>query len=46
MVETHGAAEDLAPLDVATGGGHGAYTFAPYAARMWAADITQEMLDR
>ena len=32
-------------LDVATGGGHVAYTFAPYVARMWATDITQEMLD-
>lgn len=32
-------------LDVATGGGHVAYTFAPHVARMWATDITQEMLD-
>jgi ubiquinone/menaquinone biosynthesis C-methylase UbiE len=32
-------------LDVATGGGHVAYAFAPYVARMWATDITQEMLD-
>ena len=31
-------------LDVATGGGHVAYTFAPHLARMWATDITQEML--
>jgi ubiquinone/menaquinone biosynthesis C-methylase UbiE len=31
-------------LDVATGGGHVAYTFAPHVARMWATDITQEML--
>src|ERR1043166_5636489 len=33
-------------LDVATGGGHVAYTFAPHVERMWATDITQEMLDR
>jgi ubiquinone/menaquinone biosynthesis C-methylase UbiE len=32
-------------LDVATGGGHVAYTFAPHVERMWATDITQEMLD-
>ncbi|MCF8478630.1 MAG: methyltransferase domain-containing protein [Pseudolabrys sp.] len=32
-------------LDVATGGGHVAYTFAPLVARVWATDITQEMLD-
>jgi len=32
-------------LDVATGGGHVAYTFAPHIERMWATDITQEMLD-
>jgi ubiquinone/menaquinone biosynthesis C-methylase UbiE len=32
-------------LDVATGGGHVAYTFAPHVARMWATDVTQEMLD-
>ncbi|HEY6700870.1 MAG TPA: methyltransferase domain-containing protein [Pseudolabrys sp.] len=31
-------------LDVATGGGHVAYTFAPHLERMWATDITQEML--
>ena len=34
-----------ASLDVATGGGHVAYTFAPHVARVWATDITQEMLD-
>jgi ubiquinone/menaquinone biosynthesis C-methylase UbiE len=33
-------------LDVATGGGHVAYAFAPHVARMWATDITQEMLDQ
>ena len=32
-------------LDVATGGGHVAYTFAPHVERIWASDITQEMLD-
>jgi len=32
-------------LDVATGGGHVAYAFASRVARMWATDITQEMLD-
>ena len=32
-------------LDVATGGGHVAYAFASHVARMWATDITQEMLD-
>ena len=32
-------------LDVATGSGHVAYTFAPHVARVWATDITQEMLD-
>ena len=31
-------------LDIATGGGHVAYTFAPHVERMWATDITQEML--
>jgi len=32
-------------LDVATGGGHVAYAFAPHVGRVWATDITQEMLD-
>jgi len=32
-------------LDVATGGGHVAYAFASRVARMWATDISQEMLD-
>ncbi|MPZ55112.1 MAG: methyltransferase domain-containing protein [Rhizobiales bacterium] len=31
-------------LDVATGGGHVAYTFAPHVARVWATDVTEEML--
>lgn len=37
--------KDWRMLDVATGGGHVAYTFAPHVARVWASDITQEMLD-
>jgi ubiquinone/menaquinone biosynthesis C-methylase UbiE len=32
-------------LDIATGGGHVAYAFAPRVGRVWATDITQEMLD-
>src|SRR6266705_3592636 len=32
-------------LDVATGAGHTAYAFAPHVARVWATDITAEMLD-
>ena len=32
-------------LDVATGGGHVAYAFAAHVERVWASDITQEMLD-
>jgi len=31
-------------LDVATGAGHTAYAFAPHVARVWATDITEEML--
>ena len=37
--------KDWHVLDVATGGGHVAYTFAPHVTRVWATDITQEMLD-
>ena len=37
--------KDWRALDVATGGGHVAYSFAPHVARVWATDITQEMLD-
>src|SRR5215510_7126025 len=37
--------KDWHVLDVATGGGHVAYAFAPHSARVWATDITQEMLD-
>jgi ubiquinone/menaquinone biosynthesis C-methylase UbiE len=38
--------KDWRMLDVATGGGHVAYAFAPHVARVWATDITQEMLDQ
>jgi ubiquinone/menaquinone biosynthesis C-methylase UbiE len=31
-------------LDIATGAGHTAYAFAPHVARIWATDITAEML--
>ena len=35
---------DWTMLDIATGGGHVAYAFAPHVARVWATDITDEML--
>lgn len=35
---------DWQMLDVATGGGHVAYAFAPHVKRVWATDITDEML--
>ena len=35
---------DWRMLDVATGAGHVAYAFAPHVARVWASDITDEML--
>lgn len=35
---------DWRALDVATGAGHVAYAFAPHVARVWASDITDEML--
>jgi ubiquinone/menaquinone biosynthesis C-methylase UbiE len=38
--------KDWRMLDVATGGGHVAYAFAPHVARVWATDITQEMIDQ
>lgn len=38
--------QDWRVLDIATGGGHVAYTFAPHVARVWATDVTQEMLDQ
>jgi ubiquinone/menaquinone biosynthesis C-methylase UbiE len=37
--------KDWHGLDIATGGGHVAYAFAPHVARVWATDITPEMLD-
>jgi len=45
LVELTAPQKDWRALDVATGGGHVAYTFAPHVARVWATDITQEMLD-
>lgn len=45
LVELTSPEKDWRVLDVATGGGHVAYTFAPHVARVWATDITQEMLD-
>jgi ubiquinone/menaquinone biosynthesis C-methylase UbiE len=35
---------DWRVLDIATGGGHVAYTFAPHVARVWASDLTEKML--
>ncbi len=35
---------DWHALDIATGAGHTAYAFAPHVARVWATDITEEML--
>jgi len=46
LVELTAPQKDWRVLDVATGGGHVAYTFAPHVARVWATDITQEMLDQ
>ena len=45
MVALAAPGADWRMLDVATGGGHVAYAFAPKVARVWATDITQEMLD-
>lgn len=45
MVALTSPASDWRVLDIATGGGHVAYAFAPHVARVWATDITQEMLD-
>src|SRR5215475_9026920 len=36
---------DWRVLDIATGGGHVAYAFAPHVARVWATDITAEMIE-
>ncbi|MGI8525328.1 MAG: class I SAM-dependent methyltransferase [Pseudolabrys sp.] len=46
LVELTSPQKDWRMLDVATGGGHVVYTFAPHVARVWATDITQEMLDQ
>lgn len=35
---------DWRMLDIATGAGHVAYQFAPQVARVWATDVTEEML--
>lgn len=35
---------DWRALDIATGAGHTAYAFAPHVERVWATDITDEML--
>lgn len=45
LVDLTAPQKDWRVLDVATGGGHVAYIFAPHVARVWATDITQEMLD-
>ena len=45
LVELTRPKKNWRALDVATGGGHVAYTFAPHVERMWATDITQEMID-
>lgn len=44
MVELAAPKSDWRLLDIATGGGHVAYAFAPHVARVWATDITEEML--
>jgi ubiquinone/menaquinone biosynthesis C-methylase UbiE len=46
LVELTSPQKSWRMLDVATGGGHVAYTFAPHVGRVWATDITQEMLDQ
>jgi len=45
LVELTSPQRNWRALDIATGGGHVAYTFAPHVERVWATDITQEMLD-
>ena len=37
---------DWRVLDIATGGGHVAYAFAPHVGRVWATDITPEMVEQ
>jgi ubiquinone/menaquinone biosynthesis C-methylase UbiE len=46
LVELTKPQKSWSVLDVATGGGHVAYTVAPHVGRVWATDITQEMLDQ
>jgi ubiquinone/menaquinone biosynthesis C-methylase UbiE len=45
LVELTRPQPDWHALDVATGAGHTAYAFAPHVARVWASDITDEMLN-
>jgi ubiquinone/menaquinone biosynthesis C-methylase UbiE len=44
MVELSQPQPDWLVLDVATGGGHVAYAFAPHVKRVWATDLTDEMV--
>lgn len=44
LVELTRPKSDWRALDVATGAGHTAYVFAPHVARVWATDVTDEML--
>jgi ubiquinone/menaquinone biosynthesis C-methylase UbiE len=44
LIELTQPKPDWQVLDVATGAGHTAYAFAPHVARVWATDITEEML--
>src|ERR1043166_1415457 len=44
LVELTQPKPDWHVLDVATGAGHTAYTFAPHVARAWGTDITEERL--
>jgi ubiquinone/menaquinone biosynthesis C-methylase UbiE len=44
LIELTRPQPDWHALDVATGAGHTAYAFAPHVARVWATDITEEMM--
>ena len=44
MVALSNPQPDWRVLDIATGTGHAAYAFAPHVGRVWATDITSEML--
>ncbi len=46
MVELVAPEADWTALDIATGGGHTAFAFAPHVKRMIASDLTQQMLDQ